>query len=143
MVDTLDNKGTALKHKIDHNRNVLLARINLKNEGIAGYGDDDQPVVEQDSQVHKQFVVKKKKKSRVVAEELEEFNYMAARDEFLKDEIRRLNPDVIRDEHVNAKLLEWKAVEPEYNYLIDLEGLLRGQKKRKEYMDTYKNKFVK
>jgi len=144
LLDTLNNRGTALRHKIDHNRNVLLTRINLKNEGLAGY-DEVVPLGEGDED--EENVVRKEKKGQIkepiIKDEWDELNYLAARDEFLKDEVRRLNPELQRDDQVYEKLLEWKAVEPEYDYLLNLKDLLVEHKKRKEFVDTYKRKFVK
>jgi len=143
LMDTLHNKGTALKHKIDHNRNVLLTRINLKNEGLAGYDEIEDEKIDDEEEGELLKKPTKKKNKQLIKDEWDELNYFAARDEFLKDEVRRLNPELQRDEQVAEKLREWKAFEPEHDYVVNLEGLLKERNKRKEYVDTYKKKFVK
>jgi len=69
LMDTLHNKGTALKHKIDHNRNVLLTRINLKNEGLAGYDEIEDEKIDDEEEGELVKKPTKKKNKQLIKDE--------------------------------------------------------------------------
>lgn len=119
LIDIYKLRGNVLKLKEQHNNKIILTRINLKNEGI-------------------QF---SKKESR----KLERQNYLDSKDEFWKQEIRRLNEEFNpTDEEIENEFEDWKEVEPDYKFLKNFKRVFRqSRNKNKRYVDIYKKFFVK
>jgi len=137
LIDTFYNRGSPLKMKAQHNENVILTRINLRNE-MANYGDG---LSSKKSKInykdHLQLREKLKK-----GDEWDQLIFKSAREEFLLKEVKRFN------KHFNKKQVfeeykKWKEVEKDFDYLKALNNSTKHVAKDNSFIKEYKKRFIR